>query len=268
MLNEAGATRIVVTCAHCFNTLRNEYPQVGGHYEVVHHTTLLAQLVADRRLVPVAPVAASVTYHDPCYLGRHNRVFAAPREVLGAVPGLTLTEMPRNREQSFCCGAGGARMWMDEDLGTRINLNRTDEALALVPDLVTAACPFCVTMLADGVAQRADGGRRASERSEVLDIAEVLLRSVRPDLDDSASHPRRRHHPHVRPVRTTMTDTATTSSAARPLRRGRARPAEPEPHARGARPTSSTPRSRPTSSSSSTTRTAAPRTSCGPCPTR
>ncbi|HEY5137062.1 MAG TPA: (Fe-S)-binding protein [Candidatus Nanopelagicales bacterium] len=186
VLNEAGATRIVVTCAQCFNTLRNEYPQVGGHYEVVHHTTLLSQLVADGRLVPVVPVAQSVTYHDPCSLGRHNRVFAAPREVLGAVPGLTLTEMPRTKEQSFCCGAGGARMWMDEDLGTRINLNRTDEALALSPGLVTAACPFCVTMLTDGVAQRRMEGA-TSESVEVLDIAEVLLRSVRPDLDDAAS---------------------------------------------------------------------------------
>ena len=185
VLNEAGARRIVVTCAHCFNTLLNEYPQVGGHYEVVHHTTLLSQLVAEGRLVPVAQVAESVTYHDPCYLGRHNRVFAAPREVLGSVPGLTLTEMPRNREESFCCGAGGARMWMDEDLGTRINLNRTDEALALSPDIVTAACPFCVTMLTDGVAQRSAEGA-ADESVEVLDIAEVLLRSVRPDLDHPA----------------------------------------------------------------------------------
>ncbi|HET9020888.1 MAG TPA: (Fe-S)-binding protein [Ornithinibacter sp.] len=184
VLNEAGATRIVVTCAHCFNTLRNEYPQVGGHYDVIHHTTLLSRLVSDGRLVPVAPVAKSVTYHDPCYLGRHNRVFAAPREVLGSVPGVTLTEMPRNRERSFCCGAGGARMWMDEDLGTRINLNRTDEALALAPDLVTAACPFCVTMLGDGIAQRRIEGT-AGEGVEVVDIAEVLLRSIRPDLDES-----------------------------------------------------------------------------------
>jgi Fe-S oxidoreductase len=132
-LNEAGAKRIVVTCAHCYNTLANEYPQVGGHYEVVHHTTLLARLVAEKRLTPVQRVDASVTYHDPCYLGRHNRIFAAPREVLGAVPGTTLQEMPRNRERSFCCGAGGARMWMDENLGTRINQNRADEAIATKP---------------------------------------------------------------------------------------------------------------------------------------
>jgi Fe-S oxidoreductase len=186
VLNEAGATRIVVTCAHCFNTLRNEYPQVGGHYEVVHHTSLLSQLVAERRLVPVTPVTAAVTYHDPCYLGRHNRVFTAPREVLGSVPGITVTEMPRTRERSFCCGAGGARMWMDEDLGTRINLNRTDEALALQPDLVTAACPFCVTMLGDGIAQRRMEGA-VGDTVEAVDVAEVLLRSIRPDLDESAS---------------------------------------------------------------------------------
>jgi Fe-S oxidoreductase len=185
-LNEAGATRIVVTCAHCYNTLANEYPQVGGHYQVVHHTTLLARLVAEGRLTPVERVDAAVTYHDPCYLGRHNRIFAAPREVLGAVPGTVLTEMPRTRERSFCCGAGGARMWMDETLGTRINQDRADEALATDADLVTAACPFCITMLADGVAQRRqDGTARAAV--QVTDVAEVLLRSVRPDLVDSGS---------------------------------------------------------------------------------
>ena len=185
VLNEAGAKRIVVTCAHCYNTLANEYPQVGGHYEVVHHTTLLARLVADKRLTPVQRVDAAVTYHDPCYLGRHNRIFAAPREVLGAVPGATLTEMPRTRERSFCCGAGGARMWMDETLGTRINQNRADEAIETSASLVTAACPFCITMLSDGVAQRQQEGRAVGV--EVTDVAEVLLRSIRPDLADAAA---------------------------------------------------------------------------------
>ena len=185
-LNEAGARRIVVTCAHCFNTIANEYPQLGGHYEVVHHTTLLAQLVADGRLTPVRPVHSSVTYHDPCYLGRHNRIFNAPREVLASVPGVQVTEMPRNRERSFCCGAGGARMWMDENLGRRINLDRTDEALALNPGLITAACPWCITMLDDGLKQRRLEGA-ADESVQVTDVAELLLASVKPDAAEIAS---------------------------------------------------------------------------------
>jgi Fe-S oxidoreductase len=179
VLDAAGVRRIVVTCAHCYNTLANEYPQVGGHYEVVHHTDLLATLVREGRLVPVEPVSRNITYHDPCYLGRHNQIFTPPRELLAAIPGATVTEMPRNKERSFCCGAGGARMWMDETLGTRINLNRTDEALSLSPDVVTAACPFCLTMLGDGVAQRQLEGI-APESVEVLDVAEVLLSSIRP----------------------------------------------------------------------------------------
>jgi Fe-S oxidoreductase len=179
-LNEAGARKIVVTCAHCFNTLANEYPKLGGVYEVVHHTELLAKLVAEGRLTPAAPVEANVTYHDPCYLGRHNRVFSPPREILGSIPGLRLTEMPRNRERSFCCGAGGARMWMEETIGTRINETRADEALGTDPDLVTAACPYCIVMLTDGVASRKQQGR-AKEELRVADVSEVLLRSVRRD---------------------------------------------------------------------------------------
>ncbi|MBR7835413.1 (Fe-S)-binding protein [Actinospica durhamensis] len=177
-LNEVGARKIVVTCAHCFNTLANEYPKLGGVYEVVHHTELLARLVSEGRLTPVEPVDVNVTYHDPCYLGRHNRVFSPPREILGAVPGVRLTEMPRNRERSFCCGAGGARMWMEETIGTRINETRTDEALETNPDLVTAACPYCIVMLTDGVATRKQQGK-AGQDVRVTDVSEVLLRSVR-----------------------------------------------------------------------------------------
>ncbi len=169
---------IVATCAHCFNTLANEYPQLGGSYEVVHHTQLLARLVADGSIRPVTPVDATITYHDPCYLGRHNRVFAPPREILGSVPGARVAEMPRTLEKSFCCGAGGARMWMDETTGQRVNENRTDEALALKPDLVTAACPYCIVMLTDGVTLRQQQGK-AAENVEVTDVSEVLLRSVR-----------------------------------------------------------------------------------------
>ncbi|SHH14048.1 Fe-S oxidoreductase, partial [Streptoalloteichus hindustanus] len=122
------ARKVVVTCPHCFNTLANEYPELGGSFEVVHHTQLLNRLVRERRLVPVAPVAEDVTYHDPCYLGRHNKVYSPPRELVGAT-GATLREMPRHADRALCCGAGGARMWMEERVGKRINLERVDEAL-------------------------------------------------------------------------------------------------------------------------------------------
>jgi Fe-S oxidoreductase len=176
-LNNAGAKRIVVTCAHCFNALGNEYRQLGGDYEVLHHTQLLSQLIAEKRLVPVHPVDAAVTYHDPCYLGRHNRVFSPPRSILAGVPGVRLTEMPRNRETSFCCGAGGARMWMEETIGVRINETRTDEALATGAELITAACPYCIVMLTDGTAVRKQQGKAADE-VQVVDVSRVLLRSI------------------------------------------------------------------------------------------
>jgi Fe-S oxidoreductase len=177
-LNAVGAKRIVVTCAHCFNALGNEYPQLGGVYDVMHHTQLLSKLVSEGRLVPVHAVDAAVTYHDPCYLGRHNRVFNPPREILGSVPGVRLTEMPRHRETSFCCGAGGARMWMEETIGTRINETRTDEALGTGAELITAACPYCIVMLTDGTAVRKQQGK-ATDQLQVIDVSQVLLRSVR-----------------------------------------------------------------------------------------
>ncbi|WP_112276574.1 (Fe-S)-binding protein [Lentzea terrae] len=172
-----GQRKIVVTCAHCFNTLANEYPQVGGTYEVVHHTQLLNKLVRERRLVPVAPVTEDVTYHDPCYLGRHNKVYEAPRELIGA-SGAKLREMPRHEERSMCCGAGGARMWMEERIGKRINVDRVDEALSTAPSKIATGCPFCRVMLTDGVTARQSDGQ-AGAHVEVVDVAQMLLESVR-----------------------------------------------------------------------------------------
>ncbi|MEJ3742474.1 (Fe-S)-binding protein [Actinomycetes bacterium KLBMP 9797] len=172
-LNEAGVKKIVASCPHCFNTLGNEYGQLGGHFEVVHHTQLLAHLVATGKLTPVQPVDGGVTYHDPCYLGRHNRVFTPPREVLDAAAG-EVTEMPRNSERSFCCGAGGARMWMEERIGKRINVERVEEALSTGAKTIAVGCPFCYTMIGDGVT-----GKGAAEEVEVVDVATVLLRSLK-----------------------------------------------------------------------------------------
>ncbi|HZM67602.1 MAG TPA: (Fe-S)-binding protein [Nakamurella sp.] len=174
---ERTKRKIVVTCPHCFNTLSNEYGDLGGHYEVVHHTQLLNKLVRERRLVTVAPVGRDVTYHDPCYLGRHNKVYAPPRELIDAA-GATLKEMPRNSARSFCCGAGGARMWMEEKIGKRINLERTDEALDTGADKIVTGCPFCRVMLTDGLTARQDSGA-AREDVEVLDVAQMLLAGVK-----------------------------------------------------------------------------------------
>jgi Fe-S oxidoreductase len=184
VLNGVGAGRendvkIVATCPHCFNTLANEYPQVGGHYDVVHHTQLLGKLVEEGHLVPVTPVDEKVTYHDPCYLGRHNRVYTPPREILNAIPGFQTAEMTRCKERGFCCGAGGARMWMEEKIGKRINVERTDEALATDADLISTACPFCIVMLSDAVtAKKQDGS--AKESVQVLDVSQILARSLAP----------------------------------------------------------------------------------------
>jgi Fe-S oxidoreductase len=172
-----GTRKIVATCAHCFNSLANEYPLLGGDFEVLHHTQLLNRLVRERRLVPVAPVAEDVTYHDPCYLGRHNQVYSPPRELIEA-SGATMREMPRHADRSMCCGAGGARMWMEERIGKRINLDRVDEALGTAPTRIATGCPFCRVMLTDGVTTRQNEGK-ASERLEVVDVAQLLLASVK-----------------------------------------------------------------------------------------
>jgi Fe-S oxidoreductase len=177
---DRATKKIVATCAHCFNTLANEYRQLGAEFEVIHHTQLLAQLVADERLTPVRPVEGGVTYHDPCYLGRHNRVFAPPRELLGEVAGGGFVEMERFAERSFCCGAGGARMWMEERIGKRINVERVEEAVGTGARTIAAACPFCLTMLNDGLTQQKAAGA-VGDDVEVVDVATVLLRAVRHD---------------------------------------------------------------------------------------
>ena len=207
---EPGTRKIITTCPHCLNSLGREYPQLDGHYEVVHHTQLLNKLVREGKLVPVsAPEAESspVTYHDPCYLGRHNEVYEEPRELVGAALGSggTLTEMPRHGDRSMCCGAGGARMWMEERIGKRINVTRTEEALATLSGVAPSAtaletreanpgaggteaaagsggtiavgCPFCRTMLTDGLTSKQ--GEGLGEGVEIKDVAQMLLTAVK-----------------------------------------------------------------------------------------
>ncbi|MCG5215354.1 heterodisulfide reductase-related iron-sulfur binding cluster [Streptosporangium soli] len=177
-LNEAGVKKIVATCPHCFNTLANEYPQLGGTYEVVHHTQLLAHLVDEGKLTPITPIEEKITYHDPCFLGRHNKVYAQPRDIMAKVPGVQTQEMHRCKERGFCCGAGGARMWMEERIGKRINTERVDEALTTDPDRVSTACPFCLVMLGDAINEKKNSGE-AKETLEVVDVAQLLIKSVK-----------------------------------------------------------------------------------------
>jgi len=175
-----GKKKVVVTCPHCFTTIGRDYKQQGFELEMVHHTQLLNTLVKEGKLKPVAPAAKKLTYHDPCYLGRHNQIYEPPRELLEST-GVDLVEMPRNKERSFCCGAGGGRMWMEEKLGSRINMNRVDEAIATGAQEVAVGCPFCRVMVSDGVK-----GRESDV--EVIDVAQALLRSVKNESSQSSTN--------------------------------------------------------------------------------
>ncbi len=172
MLNTMGVRKIITQCPHCFNTLKNEYPQLGGNYEVIHHSQLLEDLIESGKLdVTNATLEERITYHDSCYLGRHNDVYIAPRKVVGSIKGIEIVEMPRNGTKGMCCGAGGARMWMEEDIGTKVNDERAREAIATGATRIATACPFCYIMLDDGV----KGAGKDESQIKVGDIAIHLL---------------------------------------------------------------------------------------------
>ncbi|SFJ66548.1 Fe-S oxidoreductase [Bacillus sp. 71mf] len=170
---KAGVKKIVTIDPHAYNTFKNEYPDFGLQAEVYHHTELLAQWVKEGRLKPVHRVEETITYHDSCYLGRYNEVYEAPRNILKAIPGVKLVEMERNRETGMCCGAGGGLMWMEETAGSRINVARTEQALATSPTMIGTGCPYCLTMISDGTK-----AKEVEERVQTLDITEILERSV------------------------------------------------------------------------------------------
>ena len=175
MLDGMGVKKIITQCPHCFNTLKNEYPQLGGNYEVVHHSQLLESLIESGQLdVSQATLEERLTYHDSCYLGRHNDVYLAPRKVVGSIKGLDVVEMPRNGTKGMCCGAGGARMWMEENVGTKVNDERALEAISTGATRVATACPFCYIMLDDGVKA---AGKEESD-VKVADISIHLLDAI------------------------------------------------------------------------------------------
>jgi Fe-S oxidoreductase len=172
-LDGYGVKKIITACPHCFNTLGNEYGQFGGHYEVIHHTVFIRDLLRQGRLRPRTAIRETVAYHDPCYLGRHNGMFHPPREILQILPGIRAKEMERHGQKGFCCGAGGGMMWFEERIGKRVNIERTEEALRVKPNVVGTACPFCLSMFEDGIR-----AKDATEQLKVMDLAELVARAL------------------------------------------------------------------------------------------
>lgn len=173
VLEECGVTKIVTPCPHCYNALRNEYPAFGGRFEVIHHSELILDLMESGGIRARNALEKTISYHDPCYLGRYNGIFDSPRQVLSKIPGVRLAEAGRSRENSFCCGAGGGYLWLPEQ-GSRINEKRSSEFVDLMPDIVATACPHCMYMLEDGMVAAGGGGMIP----ESLDLAEIVLRSM------------------------------------------------------------------------------------------
>jgi Fe-S oxidoreductase/nitrate reductase gamma subunit len=173
ILKESGVKKILTLCPHCFNTLKNEYPQFGGEFQVIHHTQFLTEQISSGKLKLTKPLNKVITYHDSCYLGRANQIYDPPRKILNSIPGLKLVEMERHRQRSFCCGAGGGRMWMEEHIGTRINQMRTDQAIETKAELIGTACPYCLTMLFDGIKEKGK-----AETMAAYDLSELVEQSM------------------------------------------------------------------------------------------
>jgi Fe-S oxidoreductase len=186
MMNDRGVLKIITNCPHCFNIFRNEYPEFGGRYEVLHHTEVLAKLIETGKLSPKINLDQKVTYHDSCYLGRHNGVFDAPRAIIESLPNAQFIEMPRNSRQSFCCGAGGGHMFVDESQGKRINHERAGEAQGTGAAIVASNCPFCIQMFEDGVKTVEPD---EDKRLRPMDLAEILELTVlgRPEAANAAA---------------------------------------------------------------------------------
>jgi len=173
ILNGYGVKKIVTSCPHCFNTLKNEYPQFGGKFEVIHHTQLIAELLKQGKLTVAQKLEKKATYHDSCYLGRYNDIYLAPREILQYVSGAAPLEMKHHKSKGFCCGAGGGRMWMEEQIGRRINQMRTEEAINTKAEILASACPYCLQMFEDAIkALEAEGKLKA------LDLSEIVAESI------------------------------------------------------------------------------------------
>ena len=172
-INQYRFTKVITHCPHCFNTIKNEFPQFGGTYEVLHHSVVIRELIAAGRITPTKRTEARVAFHDSCYLGRYNGIMEAPRAVARAVPGLTLVEPPRNRERGLCCGGGGGHMWMEVPAEKRVNIIRVEELLGVKPDVIGTACPFCLAMV--------DLGRKVKEAEatvQVKDVSELIAESL------------------------------------------------------------------------------------------
>jgi len=172
-LNRYSVKKIVTACPHCFNTIKNEYKDFGGNYEVLHHSQFIAELIRTGKLKPTKGVDESITFHDSCYLGRWNNIYDQPRAVLEAIPSARVVEMKQNREAGLCCGAGGGRMFMEETIGKRINIARTEQALETRAGIVASSCPFCMTMITDGMKSK-----EMLNKVKVMDIAELMDQST------------------------------------------------------------------------------------------